>query len=95
MTTDLAKVSPHILVPEYFALHLGTHIVSRYSHIHKTFVTIEQLRWSRIPVTNTQGSVEGHKHSFLRDGDDKRVIKVEVSSLKFGTPSLAFHQNVV
>ncbi|KAG6872885.1 hypothetical protein C0995_005590 [Termitomyces sp. Mi166 len=79
--SNLAKVSPHVLVPEYFALHLGTHIVSRYFHIHKTFVKIEQLRWSRIPVNNTQspeGAAEGHSHSFLRDGNDKRVIKVEV-----------------
>ncbi|KNZ80771.1 Uricase [Termitomyces sp. J132] len=83
ITYYLAKVSPHVLVPEYFALHLGTHLVSRYLHIHKAFVTIEQLRWSRIPVVNAQGldgAVEGHKHSFLRDGDDKRVIKAEVDA---------------
>ncbi|KAG6879121.1 hypothetical protein C0992_005008 [Termitomyces sp. T32_za158] len=83
ITYYLAKVSPHVLVPEYFALHLGTHIVSRYSHIHKVFITIEQLRWSRIPVNNTQspeGAAQGHTHSFLRDGDDKRVVKVEVDA---------------
>ncbi|KAG6830229.1 hypothetical protein H0H92_001669 [Tricholoma furcatifolium] len=81
--SDLAKVSPHILVPEYFALHLGTHFVSRYAHIHKAFITIEQLRWSRIALGSSvgaQGTDKGHPHAFLRDGDDKRVIKVEVDA---------------
>ncbi|KAG6855373.1 hypothetical protein H0H87_003997, partial [Tephrocybe sp. NHM501043] len=83
ITYYLAKVSPHVLVPEFFALHLGTHIVSRYAHIHKAFVTVEQLRWSRIPVNNTQspeGEEKGHTHAFVRDGDDKRVVKVEVDA---------------
>ncbi|KAG6885312.1 hypothetical protein C0993_003289 [Termitomyces sp. T159_Od127] len=79
--SNLAKVSPHVMDPEIFALHLGTHVVSRYSHIHKAYITIEQLRWSRIPINDTnspKGELIGHTHSFLRDGDDKRVIKVEV-----------------
>ncbi|KAJ4488987.1 hypothetical protein C8J55DRAFT_422733, partial [Lentinula edodes] len=59
------KVSPHILVPERFAVHLGTHIVSKYAHIHKAFVDIEQLRWSRIVVV-------------FRDGDEKRTVKVKI-----------------
>lgn len=81
---DLAKVSPHVLIPERFALHMGTHLVSRYAHIHKAFVTIEQLRWSRIPVSageDTQPAKEGeqgHTHAFYRDGDDKRVVHAEV-----------------
>jgi urate oxidase len=48
--TNLVK---SLASPERFALHLGTHLVSRYAHIHKAFITIEQLRWSRIPVYNT------------------------------------------
>ncbi|RDB16404.1 Uricase [Hypsizygus marmoreus] len=75
ITYYLAKVSPHILNPERFALHLGTHLVSRYAHIHKAFVTVEQLRWSRIPVAD---EAKGHTHAFFRDGEDKRVVKVEV-----------------
>jgi urate oxidase len=47
--TNLVK---SLASPERFALHLGTHLVSRYAHIHKAFITIE-LRWSRIPVYNT------------------------------------------
>ncbi|RDB22970.1 Uricase [Hypsizygus marmoreus] len=52
-------------------------LVSRYPHIHKAFITIEQLRWSRIPVTEEQ---EGHTHTFSRDGEDKRVVKAEVDA---------------
>ncbi|KAJ3874895.1 uricase [Lentinula edodes] len=75
ITYYLAKVSPHILVPERFAVHLGTHIVSKYAHIHKAFVDIEQLRWSRIVVGKDR---KPHPHSFFRDGDEKRTVKVEI-----------------
>ena len=78
LALDLAKVSPHILSAEKFGMHLGVHILSRYEHLHKAFVTIEQLRWTRIPVDGEQGVVE-HPHSFYRDGDEKRVVKIEVS----------------
>jgi len=71
--TDLAKISPHILSAERFGLHLATHLVSKYAHIHKAFVTIEQLRWARIAVDG-----KGHGHSFLRDGDEKRIVKAQV-----------------
>ena len=71
--TDLAKVSPHILSAERFGLHLGTHFVSKYAHIHKALITIEQLRWARISVDG-----KSHDHSFLRDGDEKRIVKVQV-----------------
>ena len=73
---DLAKTSPHVLYPERFALHLGTYLVSKYSHIHKSFITIEQLRWKRIDVRG-----QAHRHSFWRDGDEKRLVNVEVSFL--------------
>ncbi|KAJ7452810.1 hypothetical protein FB451DRAFT_1282148 [Mycena latifolia] len=81
ITYYLAKISPHVLIPERFALHLGTHLVSKYAHIHKAFVTVEQLRWSRIPVAGEQGPEE-HPHAFIRDGDDKRIVKVEVDASK-------------
>ena len=74
---DLAKLSPHILSPEKFALHLATFLVSKYAHIHKSFVKVEQLRWSRILVPEGE-SVKEHSHAFYRDGDDKRIVKVEV-----------------
>ncbi|KAF7343911.1 Uricase [Mycena venus] len=81
ITYYIAKISPHVLVPERFALHLATHLVSKYAHIHKAFVAIEQLRWSRIPVPGEQGTAE-HPHSFIRDGDEKRIVKVEVDASK-------------
>ena len=74
---DLAKTSPHILNAERFAMHLGTFLVSKYAHISKAFITVEQLRWARIKVGD-EASPEGHPHSFVRDGDDKRIVKVEV-----------------
>ncbi|KAJ7599295.1 hypothetical protein C8J56DRAFT_916356 [Mycena floridula] len=79
ITYYLAKISPHILNAERFALHLGTHLVSKYPHIHKAFVTIEQLRWARISIEK-DGKVEEHPHSYFRDGDDKRIVKVEVDA---------------
>ncbi|KAF8887859.1 hypothetical protein CPB84DRAFT_1849771 [Gymnopilus junonius] len=77
--SNLAKISPHILNAEKFALHLGTFLVSKYAHISKAFITVEQLRWSRIHVPG-EAFPEGHPHSFYRDGDDKRVVKVEVDA---------------
>ncbi|KAF8799152.1 uricase [Phlegmacium glaucopus] len=79
ITYYLAKISPHILNPERFALHLATFLVSKYAHISKAFVTVEQLRWTRIRVTG-ETSDQGHSHSYQRDGDDKRVVKVEVDA---------------
>lgn len=73
--TDLAKISPHVLSAERFGLHLATHLVSKYAHIRKALVTIEQLRWTRIAVDG-----KPHDHSFLRDGEEKRVVKVQVDA---------------
>ena len=71
----MAKTSPFVLVPEVFAMHLGSFIVGRYAHIHKAFVTIEQRRWQRISVDG-----KPHSHSFWRDGEEKRTTTVEVCS---------------
>ncbi|CCO28922.1 urate oxidase [Rhizoctonia solani AG-1 IB] len=46
-----------------------------YPHIHKAFITIEQLKWTRIAVEGTP-----HKHSFVRDGEEKIVVNVEVDA---------------
>lgn len=72
-----AKISPHVLQPETFALELGLHFVNTYSHIHKAHVDITKLKWSRIPVKG-----QHHKHSFVRDGDDKRHVGVVVDATK-------------
>ncbi|GAA5864885.1 hypothetical protein JCM1840_004938 [Sporobolomyces johnsonii] len=72
-----AKKSPHVLQPETFALELGLHFVTTYSHLHKCSVDITQLKWSRI---SCQG--KPHKHSFVRNGDDKRFTSVVVDATK-------------
>jgi len=69
----LAKVSLHVLYPELFALEIGSYIIQKYPHLHKAFVDIEQLRWSRINVDG-----KPHPHSFMRDGDEKRTVSVVV-----------------
>ena len=69
--------------PERFALHLGTYLVSKYAHIHKAFVTIEQLRWKRVDVRGQE-----HSHAFWRDGDEKREVNVEVSGSQPARPRL-------
>ncbi|KAJ1307523.1 hypothetical protein OPQ81_001621 [Rhizoctonia solani] len=71
----IAKTSPHVLSPELYGLHLGTHFVTKYPHIHKAFITIEQLKWTRIAVEGAP-----HKHSFVRDGEEKIVVNVEVDA---------------
>ncbi|KAI0773016.1 uricase [Trametes elegans] len=77
----LAKTSPHVLHPERFALHIGTHLVSKYAQIKKAFITLEQLRWSRIPVASGPGQTPApHPHAFYRDGDDKRTVEAELDA---------------
>ncbi|KAI6122338.1 uricase [Pisolithus croceorrhizus] len=70
------KTSPHILTPEHFALHLGTHILATYAHIHKAHVFIEKLRWSRISV-GIEGQETLHPHSL--PGMDAYTTLTEVS----------------
>ncbi|KAG2101615.1 uncharacterized protein F5147DRAFT_708821 [Suillus discolor] len=77
ITYYLAKISPHILSPERFALHLGTYIVSKYAHINRAFVTLEKLRWSRIALSAND---HPHPHSFIRDGNDIQTVEVEVDA---------------
>ncbi|KZT65882.1 uricase [Daedalea quercina L-15889] len=76
----LAKTSPHVLSPERFAVHIGTHLVSKYEHLHKAFITVEKLRWARIPIVNDFEPVKLHPHSYFRDGDDKRFTSVEIDA---------------
>jgi len=86
ITNYLAKISPHVLHPERFALHLGTFLVSKYAHLSKAFITVEKLRWSRIQVS-AEGNPEkekakAHPHSFVRDGDDIIFTSVVVDASK-------------
>ncbi|KZS92566.1 uricase [Sistotremastrum niveocremeum HHB9708] len=73
----LAKTSIHVLHPELFAIEIATYFVTKYPHIHKAFVDIEKLKWSRIVVDG-----KPHPHSFTRDGDEKVIVNVEVDATK-------------
>lgn len=79
-SADLAKVSPHVLTPELFAVHIGVFLLHKYAHLKRAFVDVERLKWSRIALA---GDPTGEKHSFVRDGDEKHVARVEVA--KTGT----------
>ena len=90
----LAKTSKVVLSPEAFALELATHFVTKYNHIHKAFVDIEQLKWSRI-VLEEGPNAQGHKHSFIRDGDEKRTAKAEVRGLTHVLASVRFNKTIL
>jgi urate oxidase len=62
-------------------LHIASHMVQKYPHVHKAFVDIESLKWSRIPVQGIE-----HKYSFVRDGEEKRLTNVEVGDPSFPFP---------
>ncbi|GAA5930800.1 uncharacterized protein JCM15063_002463 [Sporobolomyces koalae] len=72
-----AKKSPYVLQPETFALELGLHFVNTYSHLHRVSVDVTQSKWSRIPVRG-----QPHKHSFVRNGEEKRFTSVVVDASK-------------
>ena len=88
---DLAKVSPHVLYPARFAVHLAVHLLARYAHLSTTFVTVEQLRWARIGAAVGAGEAApaGHKHAFWRDGSEKRFVEVEVARKENGDGAVA------
>jgi len=65
----LAKQNP-ITPPELFASVVGDHFVKTYPHIHAAHVKIIQHKWTRMNVDG-----KPHPHSFLRDGEDLRVVE--------------------
>ncbi|PSN67156.1 uricase [Corynespora cassiicola Philippines] len=65
----LAKQNP-ISPPEQFAAVLGNHFIKTYSHIHAAHVKIIQHRWTRMDIDG-----KPHPHSFLRDGEEVRVVE--------------------
>ncbi|ODN94699.1 urate oxidase [Cryptococcus wingfieldii CBS 7118] len=72
-----AKTSPYVLDAPIFALHLALHFVTKYAHIHKAFIDIIDLKWSRIAVDG-----KPHKWSFVRDGDEKAIVECAVDASK-------------
>ncbi|KAI0247691.1 uricase [Lactifluus subvellereus] len=89
ITNYLAKVSPHVLDPARFALHLAAHLLARYAHVSAAFVTVEQLRWARIGAGSGSGEAAGHKHAFWRDGSENRFVEVEVARKRDGDGAVA------
>ncbi|KAF9053931.1 uricase [Hymenopellis radicata] len=71
ITYALAKTSPHILIPERFALHLGSHVLAKYDHLSSAHIDIQQLKWTRL-------TGPGGQHSFVRDGDEKRTVHLDL-----------------
>ncbi|EJD48914.1 uricase [Auricularia subglabra TFB-10046 SS5] len=69
----LAKTSPHVLEPELFGVHLGVFMLQKYAHLRRAYVDIEKLKWTRIAVDG-----KPHSHAFVRDGDEKQTVHVEV-----------------
>lgn len=70
-----AKTSPHVLDPSAFALHLGTHFVTRYDHISKCYIDLSSHKWSRISVKGVP-----HKWSFVRDGNEKQTVSLVIDA---------------
>ncbi|KAF4119741.1 urate oxidase [Geosmithia morbida] len=67
ITAKQTPVSP----PELFASQLGSHFIETYGHIHAAHVKVITHRWTRMTVDG-----KPHPHSFLRDGEEKRVVEV-------------------
>ncbi|KAK5118058.1 hypothetical protein LTR62_004104 [Meristemomyces frigidus] len=65
----MAKLHP-VNPPELFASILGDHFLNQYSHIHVAHVTVTVHKWTRMEVDG-----KPHPHSFLRDGEEKRVVE--------------------
>jgi urate oxidase len=76
--TDTVKNTIHIVAKQYevwpielFGATLTDHFVNKYRHIHAAHASIIQYRWTRY---NVKG--KPHAHSFIRDGEETRVVKV-------------------
>ncbi|EPQ31858.1 uncharacterized protein PFL1_00057 [Pseudozyma flocculosa PF-1] len=71
----LAKVLPadDVLCPERYALNVANHFLSTYAHIEGVEVDLIQHKWTRIVLDAKDGGA--HKHSFVRDGDEKRTVR--------------------
>ncbi|PWN91215.1 putative urate oxidase [Acaromyces ingoldii] len=82
----LAKTLPGdtVLCPEKYVLHVMEHFLRRYAHIDGVEVDLIQHRWSRIALdADADGrplpSLQPHKHSFIRDGNDVRTVRAYAS----------------
>lgn len=60
--------------PELFASKLGAHFLATYDHMTAADISVAVHRWSRIPIAG-----KPHPHSFYRDSEEKRTVKVRVT----------------
>lgn len=70
-TIYIAAKQSNVWPIEQFGATIVNHFISRYPHIHAAHVDIVQHRWTRFDV---QG--KPHPHSFLRDGEETRLVTV-------------------
>ncbi|TKX20816.1 uricase [Elsinoe australis] len=77
VATDTQKQTTYVLAkqhpvnpPEHFASILANHFVTKYPHIHAAHVSVIVHRWTRLTVDG-----KPHPHSFIRDGEEKRVCE--------------------
>jgi urate oxidase len=72
-------------------MHLAAHLLARYAHLDKVYVTVELLRWARIRTGAgpASGEAAGHKHAFWRDGAEKRFVDVEMARKSDGNDAVA------
>ncbi|KAF4306804.1 hypothetical protein SLS57_003171 [Botryosphaeria dothidea] len=68
----LAKQNP-VTPPELFASIVGTHFITKYSHIHAAHVKIVTHKWTRMTIDG-----KPHPHSFVRDGEDIRTVEAVI-----------------
>lgn len=66
----MAKLHP-VNPPELFASILGQHFLDQYAHISVAHVSVKVHKWTRMTVEG-----QPHPHSFVRDGEEKRVVEV-------------------
>ena len=89
VATDSIKNTIYILArqhpvtpPELFASILGSHFVQRYKHIHSAHVNVVTHRWARMEVKGSP-----HPHSFVKDGEEKRIVQADVTDGQSHKPS--------
>lgn len=98
----LAKKTPgeQVLVPETFALVVMSHFLTTYDHVESVEVDIVMPKWSRIALAapasssgqtsslapESRSSQQQHPHSFVRDGNEKRIVRAKAVRDAQGKP---------
>ncbi|MDQ3800429.1 MAG: urate oxidase [Acidobacteriota bacterium] len=70
----LSQQTPEIEEIEAFALRLANYFLANNSQVSRVVVKIAEHGWTRIAVGG-----EPHRHSFIKDGDEKRTTTASVT----------------